>query len=717
MDTKKQDKRLFHSLFKKNSNTDILGYFDHSDPVYHAAAMVTKYDKLNLNHKDRSYKTFKEIDEKLESIAEAANLFIEKVKLPNKWHVEVYDAMVLISEKTNKTYALIPKLNGRSEIVDPSTGKTVKGVSFDEFKYGYLFYGDFKPNAKLEVTYGQLFMDALRHNWWAILAAAIISLVIAVISWYTPVITSYLVYQAIPQNRIYDFFQYPLILLFLLVLIFILTMINNIILTKITIQASRNSQSTLLHHMLNLPISYYDTKNSGSTTLMTLSVQSIIQQLAGGQISAMFSIIIGLSSTVMMIYYLPSISLIVIGVLFIYFIFIITFAFFRLGIYIQSLALFQSTTGFLYQVIKGISKIKTTASETLFLNKWFKRHVITERVMYRVETMDVLETTFKSGIDAALTLIIYICIFIIMGSEINLGDYIGFTVAFGLFFSGITAMGDMVNNFAQSASTFKIIQPILKTKVETRPAITQRKIKVKGAIQGINLNYKFINHNQPVLKNLNFEIKPGEFVAIVGKSGSGKSTLLNLLLGFYIPISGALIYDGNSINQVNLKYLRKQFGVVLQDARLINGTIRDNLVNHGQEIEEKKIWQALQFACIDEQIKKMPMGIYTMISSSDKLISHGQAQRILIARAIINNPKVLFLDEATSALDSINQDIIMKSIENLNNTRIIITHRLSTIKNVDKILVIENGEIVESGTYNELYEKQGSFYSLLQSNK
>ncbi len=215
----------------------------------------------------------------------------------------------------------------------------------------------------------------------------------------------------------------------------------------------------------------------------------------------------------------------------------------------------------------------------------------------------------------------------------------------------------------------------------------------------------------PVLERVSVELRDGEFVALLGPSGSGKSTLLRLLLGFDTPTSGAVLFDDKNLQDLNLRAVRRQFGVVLQNSQLMAGDIFSNIAGvSNASIDDA--WDAARQSGLDEDIQRMPMGMHTTIGEGSSTLSGGQRQRILISRALIGSPRILFFDEATSALDNRSQAVVSESLLRLKTTRIVVAHRLSTIVHADQILVMDQGQIVQSGTYQELIAQPGLFAEL-----
>ena len=234
------------------------------------------------------------------------------------------------------------------------------------------------------------------------------------------------------------------------------------------------------------------------------------------------------------------------------------------------------------------------------------------------------------------------------------------------------------------------------------------------SIQVRDVRFTYPNSNREILKGVNFIIEPGEHVALVGTSGSGKSTLIRLLLGFESIQSGFISYDHQDLKKISLPSLRKFIGAVLQDIELLSGTIGDN-IKAGKNISEDEIWAALSEAAIGDKIKALPLKLSTPVTSGGANMSGGERQRIMLARAFAQKPSILIMDEATSALDNISQSIVEKAIATMSCTRITIAHRLNTIKTADRILMMDKGKVVESGSYHDLIGIKGAFWSLVRS--
>ena len=259
---------------------------------------------------------------------------------------------------------------------------------------------------------------------------------------------------------------------------------------------------------------------------------------------------------------------------------------------------------------------------------------------------------------------------------------------------------------------YERLRPILEEPAEVEEG-RQHPGELSGAIEVSHLHFRYEKDGPLIIDDVSFRIEPGEFVAFVGGSGSGKSTIMRMLLGFERPEAGTIYYDNQDLNSLDLRAVRQQVGVVLQDSQLLPTDIFRNIVGTSSKTVDDA-WAAAEAAGLADDIKAMPMGMHTMISQGGGTFSGGQRQRLMIARAVVDKPRILFLDEATSALDNQTQAHVTESMAQLHATRIAVAHRLSTIVDADRIFVLEKGVIVETGSYDELVALGGYFTELVK---
>ena len=298
-------------------------------------------------------------------------------------------------------------------------------------------------------------------------------------------------------------------------------------------------------------------------------------------------------------------------------------------------------------------------------------------------------------------------------SNISSTQFIFFYTAYGLTSAAVFALSGLGSQIASIGPIVHLLKPML----EEKPEITnvgRDPGRLLGKISAEHLEFRYANDAPPVLKDFTLSIEKGEYIAIVGGSGSGKTTFTRLLLGFDTPQSGAIYYDGNNLRQLDLALLRQQIGVVMQDGRLFTGNIFTNIALSSPGLTEEEAWKAAEMAGIADDIRAMPLGMYTIVSDGAGTLSGGQKQRLLIARVIAQKPSLLILDEATSALDNVTQKTVTEALASLKCTRIVIAHRLSTVKDCDRIVLLEHGQIIEEGSYEELMKKNGKFAELVR---
>jgi len=291
------------------------------------------------------------------------------------------------------------------------------------------------------------------------------------------------------------------------------------------------------------------------------------------------------------------------------------------------------------------------------------------------------------------------------------GVFLAFNVAFGTFIGAITRLSNTVSDVMAIMILRERALPILQAK----PEVNERRADpgdLDGRVELDHVVFRYREDGPVILDQVDLRVEPGQFVALVGPSGSGKSTLLRLLLGFESPQSGAVFFDGQDLAGLDVHAVRRQLGVVLQNGKISSGSVFENIVS-GTRLTLDDAWEAARAAGFAAEIEAMPMGMHTIISEGGTNLSGGQRQRLLIARALVHRPGILLLDEATSALDNRTQAVVGESLNRLRVTRIVIAHRLSTVRTADRIFVIDSGRIAEQGSFDELAANDGLFARLM----
>ena len=364
----------------------------------------------------------------------------------------------------------------------------------------------------------------------------------------------------------------------------------------------------------------------------------------------------------------------------------------------------------LYQYLNGIEKIRMAGVEDRAIYDYmipYSEIQIKEIKKNRLETLSSVLT----GISSTLFSMVLYYIFVKSKINISIGSFIGFNTALGSFSGALQQFVDKMLGIYQLKPTYDRFKPIFETASEDDEN-AESPGDMSGQVSVSHVSFSYTEGKRLVLDDVSIDVKPGEYLGIVGASGCGKSTLLKLLLGFEKPLSGQISYDGKDLAALDKQAFRRNLGVVLQNGKLIAGSIFENITITAPDATAADVQQVIESVGLKEDIANMPMGIHTVLSENSGTISGGQQQRILIARAIIRQPSILIFDEATSALDNLTQAAVCESLDKMKVTRIIVAHRLSTIKNCDRIIVMQEGRIVEEGNYESLMDERGLFYQL-----
>ncbi len=341
-------------------------------------------------------------------------------------------------------------------------------------------------------------------------------------------------------------------------------------------------------------------------------------------------------------------------------------------------------------------------------------HRVFKLDMKMIQRTGMLSPLMHFIVSLGIALVIWVGSYLILSQQITAGNFVSFIAALILLYNPIKGIGNSFNNVQIALMAMERVFELMQSKPNVSDAPNAVELKDIRQIEYKNVGFEYVE-NKPVLKNINLLINQGETVALVGNSGGGKSTFASLLPRFYDVKKGAVMINGRDIRDYTLESLRDNISVVFQDNFLFSGTIRDNILLGKADATAEEIQKASEMAYLNDFVPKLPKGLDTEIGERGSLLSGGQKQRIAIARAFLKNAPIVILDEATSALDNKSEAVVQKAIENLmkDRTVIVIAHRLSTVRHADKIVVINYGEIVESGTHEELLNNPESIYGAL----
>lgn len=369
----------------------------------------------------------------------------------------------------------------------------------------------------------------------------------------------------------------------------------------------------------------------------------------------------------------------------------------------------------LHETITGNRIVKAFTTEEFEIKKFLQATASYLKTSLKLAWIGSLSSPFMEFIGGMVgAFILYVGTRRIAQGAISPGDFGSFVIAIFMMYTPINRLNRANNVIQQAVASHERLQEVLDSSVQIQDSPTAYPLPpVKGLVKFEDVSFCY-NETRPTLSDINFEVSPNETAAFVGLSGAGKTTIINLLSRFYDPTSGRITIDGIDIREVSLTSLRSQLGLVTQDTILFNDSVRNNIAYGLENITQERIIQAAKAAKAHEFIRELPQGYDTQIGEKGCLLSSGQRQRLAIARALLKNPPLLILDEATSALDTESERLIQMALANAmkDRTTLVIAHRISTIRNADKIFVVDNGRIAESGNHDELYKQNGIYRKL-----
>jgi NHLM bacteriocin system ABC transporter peptidase/ATP-binding protein/NHLM bacteriocin system ABC transporter ATP-binding protein len=468
--------------------------------------------------------------------------------------------------------------------------------------------------------------------------------------------------------------------------------------------------------LLRLPPRFFGGFSSGDLALRAMGLSLIFRKLSGAAAATLVTGLISLFNLCLLFWYswrLALLSALLLGIM-------LVISLVLLAGQLRQEAMIRkvegSILGFLLEVVGGISQIRTAGAENRAFGRWASQYAEQLGLLIKARRFSNRLHLFLAAFPMLIAMVIYLAIIHLDPDRLSTGSFLALSIAVANVTTAVLAVCYTLLGLLDLPPLYDRIKPILEAKPEF-PAAVLEPVRLGGALAlgSVSFRYPGQDEGTKVLDDVSFQVRPGEFVAIVGASGSGKSTLLRLLLGFETPDTGTVTYDGRELATLDVREIRRQIGVVLQHAQLMPGDLFSNIVGFAPGLTLDDAWHAAKLAGLEEDIRQLPMGMHTLVGEGGSNLSGGQRQRLLIARAIVRRPRILMFDEATSALDNLTQAIVTESItrELLGITRLVIAHRLTTVKGADRIYVLKRGRIVQSGQYHQLLNESGPFQELI----
>lgn len=654
----------------------------------------------------------------MNQICHLAGMQMRKILLQPGWEKLDNGPLLVYFGPTHQPVALLPLSPDTYQLFRPDdlTGRLLSAEDVAEIgPHAYTFYVALLAKA---LTLKDWIKFSLKKSWpQDYLSVVLTSLVAGMIPMLTPFVTNTIFSDLIP---IADRHGHVMVIQVMMVAALAtagVSLTRGIAIMRIKGRSRLAAEAALWLRMLSLPSAFFRKFEAGDLALRMNSINMISIVLSNSTVSTIFNGILSVFSLAMMMYYSWKLGLISLALLAVY-VCVVTFLTWKMIVNKREMMTASGkVAGQVLQILNGLAKFRMQGAETQAFFLWAKdfgeEWKWNRAVRWKTNYLEVVNSLLPILMSM---LIFYLTMYWLEAGDkertqfISQPDFLSFSAAMNGFNAAIIGMIPVFSQLMDIIPTMERLRPIL----ETAPEVSEEKIEageLTGRVEFNNLSFRYAPEKPLVLENIAMTIKPGQFVAIVGSSGSGKSSLLRLLLGFEQPETGAVYFDGQDLAEISVKSVRSQMGVVLQHGQLMAGDIYSNIVG-SLPLSIDDAWVAAEMVGLADDIRAMPMGIHTMISEGASNISGGQRQRVLIARSIVNRPRIIVFDEATSALDNRTQAIVTESLEKLKATRIIVAHRLSTICNADYIYVLDKGRIAESGTFDQLMNNDGIFAAM-----
>jgi len=652
----------------------------------------------------------------LERIVQASGVRLREVSLREGWWQQDFGTLLAFDRESGMALVLRCDGKGRSHLIDPATGETSDLLASAAVR-GRIAPTAYEFSAPLPfraINFRDLFGFALLRGWRDLMPMLLAGAIGGLIGIVTPVATAYMIDSAIPNHETGQLIELGIVLAVLGGTAFVASYIGTLAFARAESRMGRAVQSGMMDRVLRLPMGFFQNYSAGDLATRLMAITQIQNLVSSSSINTILAGMFGLFSFALMFFYDAHLALWASLLTVIYLLLSFVISYLRLLQERPLANLSGKLNNTLLQLILGVAKIRLAAAEDRAFARWATLFAREQRHRLASQRLAAWQTALN-GILTLGGLLLFVLVIGKTGTNPNLiaiGAFAALLVAFQRFSAGLTMMLQVGTELLAIQPQLERARPLL----EALPEIGEEKNspgQLSGAIEISHLSFRYHADGPLILDDISLEVAPGEFVALVGPSGSGKSSLLRVLLGFEETESGGILFDGQNLASLDASALRRQMGVVMQNAQLMPRSLFDNIIGtSGASLEDA--WEAASQVGLADDIRSMPMGMQTVILEGGGALSGGQMQRLMIARAIVGRPKILLLDEATSALDNRSQAVVTESLDRLRVTRLVVAHRLSTVVNADRIYVIDAGRIVETGRFADLMAANGTFTRLAE---
>lgn len=673
-----------------------------ADATYAACRLVAQAAGITLAEPAQNGTGGDRLDP-VERVALASRVRTRAVRLNGRWWRENAGPLVGHRALSGAPVALLWRRGGYVA-VHPATGREtpVEKANAEEFEpRAVMFY---RPLPERRLGPLGLLRFSMRGTRGDLLNLLLAGLVTVAIGSLVPIATGKVLGEYVPKGRQELIVQVCLAVMISSVVAAAFMLLENLTILRLEGRIEATLQPAVWDRLLRLPTKFFTRRSTGELASAAMGISAIRRLLAGvGPVVAQ-SVTVGAMNLGLLFWYSVPMAMAAIGMLV-----VIAAVFLGLGLWQvrwqrRLVVLGNKLNNQAFQTLRGLPKLRVAAAENYAYAAWAGEFARSRELQQKVGRIKNLTTVLGAVYLPVCTLLMFMLLAGPAKGTMSAAAFLTFNTSVTMLLTSVTQLTGSFVSAVAALPLFEEIRPVLEAAPEVREAST-RPGPLSGAVEARRLSFRYADDGPLVLDDVSFEVRPGEFVAIVGPSGCGKSTLLRLLIGFDKPVSGSVLYDGQDLAALDQSAVRRQCGVVLQHAQPFTGSILDVICGTEPYTPEEAM-AAAEMAGLAEDIQRMPMGLHTIVSGSGA-VSGGQRQRLMIAQALIRRPRILFFDEATSALDNDTQRTVIDSTRKLNATRIVIAHRLSTVLDADRVIVMEDGKVAQQGPPAELLADTG----------
>ncbi|MFD7783896.1 NHLP bacteriocin export ABC transporter permease/ATPase subunit [Streptomyces nojiriensis] len=676
------------------------------DATFAACRVVAGAAGITLSPPGSAGTTSEQLDP-VERIALASRIRTRAVGLGERWWREDCGPLVGRREKDGTPVALLWRRGGY-EAVDPATGRRERVRRADQASFEPRAVMLYRPLPEGRVGLLALLRFTVRGTFPELRSLLLGGLVAVVLGALVPVATGQVLGRYVPQGETGLIVRTGLALVATAVVAAVFMLLQNTSLLRMEGRIEATLQPAVWDRLLRLPATFFAGRSTGELAGAAMGISAMRRVLSGiGPVCVQAGAVGAVSFALLLVHSVP-LAMAALGMLL-----VIAVVFLGLGLWQLRYERRLNTLGHrlgnqAFQILRGLPKLRVAAAESFAYAAWAREFARTRDLQQRIGRTQNVSTVLGAVHLPLCTLVMFVLLAGPARGAMSASEFLTFSTALTMLLSSVTQVTGALVSAAAVLPMFEQIRPLLREIPEVDRSSTRPGL-LTGAIEARNLSYRYADDGPLVLDDVSLRIGPGEFVAVVGASGCGKSTLLRLLIGFDRPVSGSVLYDGQDLAALDRAAVRRQCGVVLQNAQPLSGSILDCIRGTGT-FSPEEAWEAAAMAGLAADIEAMPMGMHTILSDGGGTVSGGQRQRLMIAQALIRKPRVLFLDEATSALDNEAQRVVTESTRALRATRLVIAHRLSTVMDADRVIVMSDGRIVQQGPPAELLADTGGLF-------